>query len=105
MSAAITDFMEIEVAAEFLRVKRSTLYAWVHQRRIPHRKHGRRLVFARQELENWSLSQAVRPIEQTLDAALGRNPSRVKHSGVLAELFDNAEDRQNSSKPVAMNRS
>jgi excisionase family DNA binding protein len=114
MTLSITDFMDIDSAASFLKIKRSTLYAWVHQRRIPHRKHGRRLVFARQDLENWSLSQAVRPMEDAAELALGRFSLRAKESAdstetssseFLAELFDKVEDRQNQQKPVAMNRS
>lgn len=102
MTLALTDFMNIDAAAEFLKVKRSTLYAWVHQRRIPHRKHGRRLVFARQDLENWSLSQAVRPLQHTSQLALGRSSVHVKE---LPELFDKVEDRQDQQKPVAMDPS
>ena len=52
-------FLDVAAAAEFLMVKVSTIYAWVHQRRIPFRKHGRRVVFAREELEIWSKSQSV----------------------------------------------
>ncbi|MGK5087161.1 helix-turn-helix domain-containing protein, partial [Bdellovibrionota bacterium FG-2] len=40
------DFLNMIEAAEFLRVKISTLYAWVHRRIIPHRKHGGSLCFA-----------------------------------------------------------
>jgi excisionase family DNA binding protein len=53
-------FLDIDEAAEFLRVKRATLYAWIHQRRIPFRKHGRRVIFHRSDLEGWSLRQLVR---------------------------------------------
>ncbi|MCC7442160.1 MAG: helix-turn-helix domain-containing protein [Bdellovibrionales bacterium] len=58
----MVEFLDIAQAAEFLRVKPSTLYAWVHQRRIPFRKHGRRVVFDRQDLAFWSDSQAVQPL-------------------------------------------
>lgn len=51
--------LNVEQAAKFLCVKPSTLYAWVHQRRIPYRKHGRRLVFCRVELETWSAKHAI----------------------------------------------
>jgi excisionase family DNA binding protein len=37
--------LDVTEAAAFLRIKRSTLYGWVHERRIPFRKHGGHLVF------------------------------------------------------------
>ncbi len=53
------DFLNMIEAAEFLRVKISTLYAWVHRRIIPHRKHGARTIFSKSELETWSQSRRV----------------------------------------------
>ena len=50
------DFMLVTEAAEYLRVAPSTLYGWIHQRKIPFRKHGSRVVFSRKNLEAWSLS-------------------------------------------------
>lgn len=52
-------FMNLIEAAEFLRISSQTLYRWVHQRRIPVRKHGSRLVFSRADLERWSAAQAI----------------------------------------------
>lgn len=59
MSDYSTVLMDVVAAADFLKVRRSTLYSWVHQRRIPYRKHGRRVVFSRKDLEIWSQSQTV----------------------------------------------
>jgi excisionase family DNA binding protein len=59
-------FFDVTEAAEFLRVKPSTLYGWVHERRVPYRKHGRRLTFARADLEAWSAAQAVEPYAMVL---------------------------------------
>jgi len=38
-------FMTVEEAAEFLRVKSSTIYSWVSQGKIPHSKVGSRVLF------------------------------------------------------------
>jgi excisionase family DNA binding protein len=57
------EFLNVEETAGFLKVKAETIYAWVHQRRIPFRKHGSRLVFSKRELQGWSEAQAVRPIK------------------------------------------
>ena len=52
-------FLNVIEAAAFLRVKKSTIYAWVHQRRLPFRKHGNRLVFSQIELEKWSNNSKI----------------------------------------------
>lgn len=47
-------------AATFLRVPLGTLYAWVHQKRVPHIRLGPRAVrFDLAELRTWLESQRV----------------------------------------------
>ena len=44
----------------FLKVKRSTIYGWIHRRRVmkfPVRYHGRKPVFLIEELRKWSDEQ------------------------------------------------
>ena len=55
-------FLNAREAAHFLRIKLPTLYSWVHQRRIPYRKHGSKLVFSCSDLENWSCRTLVEPV-------------------------------------------
>ena len=50
-----------EEAAEFLSVKLSTIYAWVHQRKIPYLKLGRCLRFSPTVLQRWLEELAVEP--------------------------------------------
>ncbi len=57
-------FLNTKEAAKFLRVELSTIYAWVHARKIPHRKHGSRLVFEINELLEWSDAQKKPPIDE-----------------------------------------
>ena len=54
-----SEFLTIRDAAEFMKVKVSTLYAWVYQRKIPFRKHGSRVVFVAGELRDWSEKRRV----------------------------------------------
>jgi excisionase family DNA binding protein len=54
-----TELLAIREASEFLKVKVSTLYAWVYQRKIPFRKHGSRIVFHTEELRAWSEKRRV----------------------------------------------
>ena len=46
-------YLDIAVLAERLRVKRSTVYAWAEQGKIPHLKLGRLLRFDPDEIEVW----------------------------------------------------
>ena len=45
--------------AEFLGVKESTIYAWVHTRQIPHYKIGRLVKFKIREIEDWMAERRV----------------------------------------------
>lgn len=65
---AIIHLMASEEAANFLCIKLSTLYAWVHQRRVPFRKHGTRIVFCREDLQRWSDAQRVEPLPDNIFA-------------------------------------
>ena len=53
-------FLSVQEAATFLKVKETTIYQWVHERKIPFRKHGTRVILVRDELLKWSEAQAVR---------------------------------------------
>ena len=46
-------YLDIGALAERLRVKRSTIYAWTEQGKIPHLKLGRLLRFDPDEIEAW----------------------------------------------------
>jgi excisionase family DNA binding protein len=54
MNENLSQFMSLQEAALYLKLKPSTLYAWVYQRKIPFRKHGSRVVFFLKELLEWS---------------------------------------------------
>src|SRR5437016_426741 len=43
-------FLSLEEAAEFLRLKPSTLYSWVSNDKIPYSKVGSRILFEREAL-------------------------------------------------------
>ena len=54
------DLLDYEQAAEFLGVRRGTLYAWVSLKRVPHIRFSARCVrFDRGELETWVERQRV----------------------------------------------
>ena len=45
------DFFTVEELANFLRVKRSTVYSWTHRKLIPYFKHGNRIYFLKKHVE------------------------------------------------------
>lgn len=47
-------FLTVHEAAELLRLAPKSLYSLVSQRRIPHRKAGRRLLFLESEIIEWT---------------------------------------------------
>lgn len=49
-----TKYIGYSEAAEMLGIRVATLYSLVHERRIPHRRLGKRLVrFSIEDLEGW----------------------------------------------------
>ena len=52
-------FVGIKELAEYLGVKESTIYSWVHQRVIPYYKIGRLPRFDSSEIEEWILKKRV----------------------------------------------
>lgn len=51
-------FMNVNEAAQFLRVAPKTLYGLVSQKRIPYRKAGRRVLFLESDLLDWTQPEA-----------------------------------------------
>jgi len=50
-------FLDVREAGLFLKVKRSTIYGWIHKKRVlkfPVRYHGRKPVFLIEDLKRWS---------------------------------------------------
>jgi excisionase family DNA binding protein len=50
-------FLEVEEAADLLRVESKTIRAWVSQDRIPYRKANGRVIFLLAELLTWTLPE------------------------------------------------
>ncbi|WP_298288101.1 helix-turn-helix domain-containing protein [uncultured Lutibacter sp.] len=70
------DLLNIEEAAKFLNLSKSTLYNKVNKREIPHMKQGKRLYFSRMELISYIKSGKVlsdREIEEQTDNFLSNS--------------------------------
>lgn len=53
-SEAVMKLLNVHEAAELLRVSPRTVYGWVSQGALPHRKAGRRVLFLESELVEWT---------------------------------------------------
>ena len=61
----MSDYMTYDQLSEFLQMPKGTLYALVHQKRIPHIRIGPRTVrFSKQAIEEW-LEEKCRETEQS----------------------------------------
>lgn len=67
-------FMTVEECAEYTRISPEALYQKVHRRQIPCRKHGRQLLFHKDEIDAWSIAQSkpvrVTPLSKFQEARL-----------------------------------
>ena len=60
--------LTLEEAAEFLDMKKSTLYKMTHRREIPYSKpHGKKIYFSKVELVRWMLGKPVKTRSQIDD--------------------------------------
>jgi excisionase family DNA binding protein len=51
------NYMNVQQAAEYLSLARSTVYSYLHQRIIPSSKLAGRVVFERSRLDRWVKSK------------------------------------------------
>lgn len=51
----INQYLNIKEAAHVMKLEISTLYAWVHYKKISYTKAGGRLLFPREEIEKYLL--------------------------------------------------
>jgi excisionase family DNA binding protein len=56
-----SDRLSLPEAAEFLKLKKTTIYGLTFKGKIPYRKFGKLLVFSRKELKNWLEENSKNP--------------------------------------------
>jgi excisionase family DNA binding protein len=64
-------FLEVDEAAELLRVKTKTVQQWVSDDKIPFRRAGGRVIFLLSELLDWTLPENDKHARHRLTAARG----------------------------------
>ena len=58
--------LNVEGSAKYLGVRKSTIYSWAAQKKIPSVKIGRRLLFDRKDLDDL-IEKGKREVEGSLD--------------------------------------
>ena len=66
-------FLEVDEAAELLRVEPKTIRSWVSQERIPYRKANGRVIFMLAELLQWTLPENDQHSQHRLAASKAVN--------------------------------
>ena len=46
-------YMDVKMASEYLHFAKSTIYKWVEENYIPHKKLGKRILFIRNDIDQW----------------------------------------------------
>lgn len=79
-------YMNVLMVSEYLHVAKSTIYKWVGENYIPHKKLGKRVIFIKNDIDQWVLNNGT--IIEDLPE-LPKFSSRIK---------DFPEETQNSAK-------
>ena len=58
--AGVPQYLTVHEAAALLRCQPSTIYQYVHKKKIPYRKRGSQLLFDRDEIDEWTKNCAGR---------------------------------------------
>jgi excisionase family DNA binding protein len=48
-----TTYLDVKMVSEYLHFARSTIYKWVEERYIPHKKLGKRVLFIKTDIDRW----------------------------------------------------
>lgn len=60
LPAGVPQYLTVGEVAAMLRCQPSTIYQYVHKKKIPYRKRGGQLLFDRQEIDDWTKTSAGR---------------------------------------------
>ena len=93
-------FLTASEAARFLRIKAATIYDWVHQRKIPFRKHGGRLVFVQADLQAFSKSTEVLPRVHSWQPGIGDDMVAIPQQKQRRSLKTKQDMQKQPSPPL-----
>ena len=59
------EFLDLNQAAEYLKLKPSYIYSLIHQKKIPHYKpNGKRVYFNKLELNKWIAESKIKTVNE-----------------------------------------
>lgn len=73
--AVSPEFFNIKEVSPYLGIKKSTIYSLVEQKKIPHYRVGRLILFKKSQLDEWIEKKLV-PCTSTVEAAKRRSRRR-----------------------------
>lgn len=75
---------DIKEAAQFIKKAKSTVYAMVSHREIPHYKRGGKLYFCKKELQEWLMEDKPKTRSEVRTGATRFSRSQRNNSGARA---------------------
>ena len=52
-------YMDVKMASEYLHFARSTIYKWVEENYIPHKKIRKKVLFVKTDIDQWVLNNGM----------------------------------------------
>jgi excisionase family DNA binding protein len=52
-------YMDVLMVSEYLHFAKSTIYKWVEESHIPHKKLGKRVLFIKSEIDQWVMNNGM----------------------------------------------
>lgn len=52
-------YMNVAMVSEYLHIAKSTIYKWAEESYIPHKKLGKRVIFIKNEIDDWVLNNGA----------------------------------------------
>jgi len=78
-------YMDVKIASEYLHFAKSTIYKWVEENYIPHKKLGKRVLFIKDDIDQWVQNNGmiVKDLPEVPKSILkGKDAPEVKHINV-----------------------
>lgn len=63
-------WLTVEEAADYLGLKKSTIYAYIHERKLPYYKRGHVVRFKVEELDAWIEASRVESLQEAIQNQL-----------------------------------
>lgn len=59
MKAENSNYMNVKMVSEYIHFARSTIYKWVEENYIPHKKIRKKVLFVKADIDQWVLNNGM----------------------------------------------